>query len=68
MRCGMRSRRRSLPTRNGKFNTLQGEVAFDENGDIRNRVVSVYQITKNDKEPLDDVNAQFKYIGVAPTS
>lgn len=52
----------------GKFNTLQGEVQFDANGDILDKVISVYKITKNDAEPLDDVNAQFKYIGVAPTS
>ncbi len=52
----------------GKFNTLQGQVAFDANGDIESKVISVYQITKDDSSPLDDVNAQFKYIGVAPTS
>jgi branched-chain amino acid transport system substrate-binding protein len=46
--------------------TLQGEVSFDENGDIQNRVVSVFQCVKNDKFPLDDVIHQFKYIGVAP--
>ncbi len=52
----------------GKFPTLQGDVDFDQNGDIQSKVISVYQITKNDSAPLDDVNAQFKYIGVAPTS
>jgi len=45
--------------------TLQGPVAFDENGDIKNRVVSVFQIKKDDKMPLDDPS-QYKYIGVAP--
>jgi branched-chain amino acid transport system substrate-binding protein len=48
--------------------TLQGEVSFDANGDIENRVVSVFQITKNDKYPLDDVLHQYKYMGVAPAS
>jgi branched-chain amino acid transport system substrate-binding protein len=48
--------------------TLQGEVSFDANGDIANRVVSVYQITHNDKYPADDVLHQYKYIGVAPAS
>ena len=48
--------------------TLQGEVSFDANGDIANRIVSVYQITHNDKYPADDVLHQYKYIGVAPTS
>ncbi len=48
--------------------TLQGEVAFDANGDIENRIVSVFQITRNDKYPLDDVLHQYKYVGVAPAS
>jgi len=48
--------------------TLQGEVSFDANGDIDNRVVSVFQITRNDKYPLDDVLHQYKYLGVAPAS
>ncbi len=48
--------------------TLQGEVSFDANGDIENRVVSVFQITRNDKYPLDDVLHQYKYMGVAPAS
>jgi branched-chain amino acid transport system substrate-binding protein len=51
-----------------KLKTLQGEVSFDENGDITNRIVSVYQITKDDKFPLDDVIHQYKYLGVAPQS
>ena len=48
--------------------TLQGVVSFDANGDIENRVISVFQITRNDKYPLDDVIHQYKYIGVAPAS
>jgi len=48
--------------------TLQGEVSFDANGDIENRIISVFQITKNDKYPLDDVLHQYKYMGVAPAS
>jgi branched-chain amino acid transport system substrate-binding protein len=46
--------------------TLQGEVSFDDNGDIKNRIVSVFQCHKDDKHPLDDVIHQFKYLGVAP--
>ena len=46
--------------------TLQGEVSFDQNGDITNRVVSVFQIKKDTKYPLDDVLHQYKYMGVAP--
>ena len=48
--------------------TLQGEVSFDDNGDITNRVISVFQIKKDDKFPLDDVLHQYKYMGVAPQS
>jgi branched-chain amino acid transport system substrate-binding protein len=48
--------------------TLQGEVSFDANGDIENRMISVFQISRNDKYPLDDVLHQYKYIGVAPAS
>ncbi len=43
-----------------KITTLQGPVEFDENGDIKNRIVSVFQIRKDDKQPLDDSNAQYK--------
>ena len=49
-----------------KVPTLQGDVAFDANGDLTNRVVSVFQIHKNDAKPLDDIDGQYKYIGVAP--
>ena len=52
----------------GSVNTLQGAVAFDANGDIKSKVVSVFQIQKNDKLPLDDVAAQYHYIGVAPAT
>jgi branched-chain amino acid transport system substrate-binding protein len=46
--------------------TLQGEITFDENGDLRNREISVFRIVKDDKYPLDDVLHQYKYLGVAP--
>jgi branched-chain amino acid transport system substrate-binding protein len=46
--------------------TLQGPVSFDANGDIENRIVSVFKVVKNDKYPLDDVIHQFQYVGVAP--
>jgi branched-chain amino acid transport system substrate-binding protein len=51
-----------------KAKTLQGVVSFDDNGDITNREVSVFQIKKDDKYPPDDVLHQYKYLGVAPTS
>jgi branched-chain amino acid transport system substrate-binding protein len=48
--------------------TLQGEISFDANGDVENRVISVFQITRDDKYPLDDVLHQYKYVGTAPAS
>jgi len=51
-----------------KTKTLQGEVSFDENGDITNREVSVFQIKKDDQHPLDSVLHQYTYLGVAPQS
>ncbi len=53
---------------NSHVKTLQGTVSFDANGDIENRIISVFQITRNDKYPLDDVLHQYKYMGVAPAS
>ena len=51
-----------------KTNTLQGVVSFDGNGDIVNKVISVFQVVENKNYPLTDIIHQFKYIGVAPTS
>jgi branched-chain amino acid transport system substrate-binding protein len=53
---------------NSTVDTLQGPVSFDANGDIKQRVVSVFQIVHDTAFPVDDVNHQFKYIGVAPQS
>lgn len=50
-----------------KIETLQGPVAFDPNGDIANKVVSVFKAHKADA-PLDDLSKQYGYIGVAPQS
>jgi branched-chain amino acid transport system substrate-binding protein len=48
--------------------SLIGPVEFDANGDLKNKVISVFQIKKNEKAPLDDPTAQYKYIGTAPMS
>jgi branched-chain amino acid transport system substrate-binding protein len=47
---------------------LQGEVSFDENGDVTNRIISVFQIHNDPSYPADDMVHQYKYIGVAPSS
>lgn len=49
-----------------KVPTLQGTIAFDANGDLVDRTVSVFQISKDTKYPLDDMAHQYKYVGVAP--
>jgi branched-chain amino acid transport system substrate-binding protein len=51
-----------------KVPTIQGVVSFDENGDLADRTVSVFQIRKDTTKPLTDVSAQYKYIEVAPQS
>lgn len=48
--------------------TLQGKVSFDENGDMTDRTISVFQIRHDDKAPIDDVLTQYKFIGTAPQS
>ena len=46
--------------------SLIGPVAFDEYGDVKNKIISVFQIKQNKAKPLDDPDSQFKYIGIAP--
>ena len=46
--------------------TLQGTVAFDANGDLKSRTVSIFQVQYDAKYPLGDVVHQFRYVGVAP--
>ena len=47
-------------------NSMIGPVEFDDYGDLRNKVISVFQIRKDAAQPLDDPTAQYKYVGVAP--
>ena len=49
-----------------KLKTLQGEVSFDENGDMLSKVVSVFQYRHDPKYPDDDIIHQQKYQGPAP--
>jgi len=46
--------------------SLLGPIAFDENGDLTNKIISVFQITKDAAKPLDSPSDQYKYVGVAP--
>jgi len=49
-----------------KLKTLQGVVSFDDNGDLTNRIVSIFQVQHDPKYPQDDIVHQYKYIGAAP--
>ena len=49
-----------------KLKTLQGEVSFDQNGDMLSKVVSVFQYRHDPKYPDDDILHQQKYEGTAP--
>ena len=51
-----------------KVKTLQGTVAFDANGDLEDRTISVFQIKKDANYATDDMVHQYHYIGVAPQS
>jgi branched-chain amino acid transport system substrate-binding protein len=51
-----------------KVKTLQGTVAFDANGDLEDRTISVFQIKKDASYAADDMVHQYHYIGVAPQS
>jgi branched-chain amino acid transport system substrate-binding protein len=51
-----------------KVETLQGTVSFDQNGDILDRTVSVFQYRHDDKYPADDITHQLKYLEPAPQS
>jgi branched-chain amino acid transport system substrate-binding protein len=46
--------------------SLIGPVSFDANGDVTNKVISVFQVKQDKAKPLDDPDSQFKYDGIAP--
>jgi branched-chain amino acid transport system substrate-binding protein len=46
--------------------TLQGNIQFDENGDIVDRTVSIFQVRHDAAYPNNDAIHQFKYVGSAP--
>jgi branched-chain amino acid transport system substrate-binding protein len=51
-----------------QVSTIQGVVSFDENGDLKDRTVSVFQIQQDKSARPDDVSRQYHYIGPAPQS
>jgi branched-chain amino acid transport system substrate-binding protein len=46
--------------------TLQGTVAFDANGDLKDRTVSIFQVRHDASRPLEALFDQYRYVGVAP--
>jgi hypothetical protein len=50
-----------------KVDTLQGPVAFDANGDLQDKTISVFQIKQDKSFPPEDMR-QYHYIGVAPSA
>jgi branched-chain amino acid transport system substrate-binding protein len=51
-----------------KVKTVQGPIAFDANGDLQDRTISVFQIRKDANYSADDMVHQYHYVGVAPQS
>jgi branched-chain amino acid transport system substrate-binding protein len=51
-----------------KLKTIQGEISFDENGDMLDKVVSVFQYKQDKSKSIDDFDAQNKYVGIAPAT
>jgi branched-chain amino acid transport system substrate-binding protein len=51
-----------------KTPTIQGVVAFDDNGDLTDRTVSVFQIRQDKTAQLNDFAKQYRYLAVAPQS
>lgn len=49
-----------------KVQTPIGLVSFDEHGDLTDRTISIFQVKKNGAKPLDSMEDQWKYVGVAP--
>jgi branched-chain amino acid transport system substrate-binding protein len=49
-----------------KLDTLQGNIQFDENGDITDRTVSIFRVRHDPAYANNDAVHQFKYVGSAP--
>jgi branched-chain amino acid transport system substrate-binding protein len=49
-----------------KLRTLQGEISFDQNGDMVSKTVSVFQYRHDTRYPDDDIIHQHRYEGTAP--
>ena len=50
------------------LDSLQGPIRFDANGDITDRVISIFQVRHDPAYPDNDASRQFAYVGSAPQS
>jgi branched-chain amino acid transport system substrate-binding protein len=48
------------------LDTIQGTIQFDENGDVTDRTISIFQVKHDRTHPDADAIHQFKYVGSAP--
>lgn len=48
------------------LDTIQGNIQFDQNGDIVDRTISIFQVKRDLAYSNNDAVHQFKYIGSAP--
>jgi hypothetical protein len=47
---------------------MLGDISFDQNGYLVNKVISVFQVMRNPEYHDDDVVHQYRFIAVAPTT
>jgi branched-chain amino acid transport system substrate-binding protein len=50
------------------LNTVQGNIRFDQNGDIVEHTVSIFQVKHDSAYATTDAVHQFKYVGSAPAA
>jgi branched-chain amino acid transport system substrate-binding protein len=48
------------------LNAVQGSIQFDQNGDLAEHTVSIFQVKRDPAYAVTDAVHQFKYIGTAP--
>lgn len=49
-----------------RTDTLQGVVQFDANGDLKAKIITIFQTRQDPGKPPDDMDAQVHYVGLAP--
>ena len=49
-----------------RLKLVQGEVSFNQYGDLASTAVSIFQVQYNPSFPMGDATHQFHYVGSAP--